>query len=82
MQAGFFLTPVMYSMDTLKGIPQSWILKYNPMAEILDSMRYVLINRYAPIVNDLAYATVIALILVVLGWLIFSRLEPRFGEEV
>jgi lipopolysaccharide transport system permease protein len=82
MQAGFFLTPIMYSMDTLKGIPQSWILKLNPMADILDSMRYVLINRNAPLVNDLAYAAMAALALVVIGWLIFSRLEPRFGEEV
>ena len=82
MQAGFFLTPVMYSMDTLKGIPQSWILKFNPMADILDSLRYVLINRYAPLANDLAYTAMIAILMIVVGWLIFSRLEPRFGEEV
>ena len=82
MQAGFFLTPVMYSMDTLKGIPQAWVLKYNPMTAILDSIRYVLINRQAPILNDMVYATVFAGIVIVVGWLVFRKLEPRFGEEV
>lgn len=82
IQAGFFLTPVMYSMDTLKGIPQSWVLNLNPIAAILDSLRYVLIGRNAPIFNDLVYASVFGLIMIALGWIIFSRLEPRFGEEV
>jgi lipopolysaccharide transport system permease protein len=82
MQAGFFLTPVMYSMDIFKGFSYSWILQFNPMAAILDSLRYVLIDRPVPILNEMAYATIIALIAIVAGWLIFIKLEPRFGEEV
>jgi lipopolysaccharide transport system permease protein len=82
MQTGFFLTPVMYSMDIFKGFSYSWILQFNPMAAILDSLRYVLIDRPVPILNEMAYATIIALIAIVAGWLIFIKLEPRFGEEV
>lgn len=82
MQAGWFLTPVMYSLDLFKGISYSWILQYNPMAGILDSMRYALIGKPAPLLNDMVYATIIALIALSIGWFIFCRLEPRFGEEV
>jgi len=82
MQAGFFLTPVMYSLDIFKGIPYVGVLQYNPMTAILDSLRFVLIDRPAPLVNYLGYAGTIALVMMVAGWLVFNRLEPRFGEEV
>jgi lipopolysaccharide transport system permease protein len=82
MQAGFFLTPIMYSLDTLKGVPFAWALAYNPMGNILDGFRYVLIGRPTPLLNGLAYAALIALAMLAIGWLIFSKLEPRFGEEV
>jgi lipopolysaccharide transport system permease protein len=82
MQAGFFLTPVMYSMDIFKGFSYAWILQFNPMTAILNSMRYVLIDTPASILNDMAYATAFTIIVIVIGWLIFNRLEPRFGEEV
>ena len=82
MQAGFFLTPVMYSMDTFKGIPESWVLKYNPMGAVLDSLRYILMSRPAPILTDLGYAGILAIVIITAGWRIFNKLEPRFGEEV
>lgn len=82
MQAGFFLTPIMYSMDILKGVPMAWVLQFNPMTAILDSTRFTLINTPAAIYGDVVYAAAFALIMLVAGWLIFYRLEPRFGEEV
>lgn len=82
MQAGFFLTPVMYSMDIFKGFSYAWVLQLNPMSAILDSLRYALINRQVPILNEMVYAAIIAIIAIAVGWLIFSKLEPRFGEEV
>jgi lipopolysaccharide transport system permease protein len=82
MQAGFFLTPIMYSLETLKGIPFAWALAYNPMGNILDALRCVLIGRPAPLLTDLAYAALAAVAVLAVGWIIFSKLEPRFGEEV
>jgi lipopolysaccharide transport system permease protein len=82
MQAGFFLTPVMYSMDIFKGFSYAWVLQLNPMSAILNSLRYALINRPVPILYEMAYAVAFSAVVIVLGWLVFSRLEPRFGEEV
>jgi lipopolysaccharide transport system permease protein len=88
MQAGFFLTPIMYSRNIFDNIPYvGEVLKYNPMAAILDSLRYVLINRSAPafgaqILDYLGYAIAVAMVAIAVGWLVFARLEPRFGEEV
>jgi lipopolysaccharide transport system permease protein len=88
MQAGFFLTPIMYFRNIFDNIPYvGEVLKYNPMAAILDSLRYVLINQYAPqfygrILDYTGYAIMFAAALMVAGWFVFNRLEPRFGEEV
>lgn len=88
MQAGFFLTPIMYSRGIFDSIPYAGeVLKYNPMAAILDSLRYVLINRsaplfYAQILNYMEYAAIVAIVMIAAGWLVFNKLEPRFGEEV
>jgi lipopolysaccharide transport system permease protein len=88
MQAGFFLTPIMYSRSIFDSMPYvGEVLKYNPMAAILDSLRYVLINRsapqfYAQILDYMGYAAIVAIVAIVAGWLVFNRLEPRFGEEV
>jgi lipopolysaccharide transport system permease protein len=86
MQAGFFLTPVMYSMSTFQGIRDSWVLNYNPMAAVLNSLRNVLIIKPAPsletVITSIGYAAIFALVLIAVGWLVFNRLEPKFGEEV
>jgi lipopolysaccharide transport system permease protein len=82
MQAGFFLTPVMYSMELFKGFRFAWVMNYNPMAAILDTFRYAFISRQVPVVIELGYVTVIAIIAIGVGWFIFNKLEPRFGEEV
>jgi lipopolysaccharide transport system permease protein len=88
MQAGFFLTPIMYSRNIFDSMPYvGEVLKYNPMAAILDSLRYVLINKsaplfYAQVLDYMGYAAIVAIVAVVAGWLVFNRLEPRFGEEV
>ena len=86
MQAGFFLTPIMYSMSMFQGYGDAWVLNYNPMAGILNALRDVLIIYPVPavatIAGSLAYPALTALVLVIIGWLLFNRLEPRFGEEV
>jgi lipopolysaccharide transport system permease protein len=82
MQAGFFLTPVMYSMELFRGFGFAWVLNFNPMTAILDSLRYIFIGRQTPLVIYLGYAAAMAVIMLVIGWLIFNKLEPRFGEEV
>jgi lipopolysaccharide transport system permease protein len=82
MQAGFFLTPIMYSMDLFSGFKFAWVLSLNPMTAVLDSLRYALIGRQVPILFDLCYVSALAIILIIAGWLVFNRLEPRFGEEV
>lgn len=82
MQVGFFLTPIMYSMSIFDGKSYLSALMLNPMGKILDMMRSTLIYDKLPIIADVAYVSIIAIVLLIVGILVFRKLEPTFAEEV
>lgn len=91
VQAWFFLTPVFYPINIVPqekyilGITfnaQLWLRRLNPMASIIASYRDLL-YRGAPTGLDFLLRTAItALIVLVVGYLVFLRYSHRFGEEV
>jgi lipopolysaccharide transport system permease protein len=91
MLAWFFLTPVFYPIEkvpqaaSLLGITfdaRLWLRRLNPMASIIASYRDLL-YRGAPTGLDFLLRTAVtALLVLVVGYLVFLRYSPRFGEEV
>jgi len=91
MMAWFFVTPVFYPITqvpleaTVFGITfdaQLWLRRLNPMASIIASYRDLL-YRGAPTGLDFLLRTAAtALITLVVGYVVFLRYSPRFGEEV
>jgi lipopolysaccharide transport system permease protein len=91
LQAWFFLTPVIYPISTVPqqltvlGITlnaQLWLRRLNPMASIVASYRDLLYWGMPTGFDFFARTAVTALIVLVLGYLLFLRWCPRFGEEV
>jgi lipopolysaccharide transport system permease protein len=89
--AAFFLTPVFYPIhavpqeSTVLGItlnPQLWLRRLNPMASIIASYRDLLYRGAPTGVDFLLRTAATALVVLVLGYVIFLRYCPRFGEEV
>jgi lipopolysaccharide transport system permease protein len=81
LQIGFFATPVMYPLSVF---PSSLlkILSYNPLAQIIFIARDITLYSKAPNTASLAFVIVIAFVILAIGYAIFSRLEPRFAEEL
>jgi lipopolysaccharide transport system permease protein len=91
MQAWFFLTPVFYSIKTLPesaeilGLTiniQLWVRRLNPMASLVASYRDILYWGAPTGLDFLIRTTVTCLVVLVIGYLIFLRFSPSFGEEV
>jgi ABC-type polysaccharide/polyol phosphate export permease len=95
--AWFFLTPVFYSLEmfgptvTLMGVtfdPAQVMRWINPMASIIDGYRTVLWGTYGsagPVGMNAAYLLrtfVTSVIVLVVGYAVFVRLNPLFGEKL
>ena len=81
LQAGFFLTPIIYNISL---IPQRYLSPYllNPMTRIIEAVRKILYYNTLPTLGDFAIPIVGGLFLCVIGYQVFCKLEPRFAEVV
>lgn len=78
---GFYATPIVYLSNML---PESfqWVMKVNPMAVLVESYRAILYYHKMPDFLILGIWIVISIILLILGYLIFKKLEKSFVEEL
>ena len=79
VQAGIFLTPVGYPLDAAGSFAK--VLAFNPVSGVIEGWRWSLLG-IAPdgfaIGVGLAETVVVAL----LGWYVFGRMETRFSDYV
>jgi len=86
----FFLTPIVYSLDTIPatrlflGIPvHDLVLGINPISTLIIAFRDILYTpEVIPSLSLMASATAISLITFVVGYLVFRRSSARFAEAV
>jgi ABC-type polysaccharide/polyol phosphate export permease len=86
LMSWFFVTPVIYSAEQVVGNPTlpSWVAPVffaNPMAALLAWYRHAFLGDPLPPVA-LWPGLLGAVAVFVLGALLFSRLEPRFADEL
>ena len=81
LQLLFYATPIVYSIDT---IPEGfrWILKWNPMTYIIEGYRAIFYNQTMPDLKALGILGVISIVILIVGYLLFSKLQKRFAEEL
>jgi len=76
-----FLTPVMYSIDT---VPEKLrpIFNLNPMTPVIVAYRDILYYKQVPQLGTLLHGIIFGLILLLVGWIVFERLQRHFAEEL
>lgn len=77
----FYGTPIIYSLDMF---PQKmkWLLYLNPMAHIIEGYRSILYYLRWPSFVEMSLVAIFSLIVMIIGYLIFRKLEKGFAEEV
>ena len=76
----FYATPILYSTDLFGS--KAWILKLNPMTTIINSYRDILYNKNIPNLTMLLIILIGSLLLLLIGIVVFRKLEKGFAEEV
>jgi lipopolysaccharide transport system permease protein len=76
-----FATPVAYQLSDVPADGQ-WLLELNPLTGLLEGMRWSLIGTQRPSIGLAVYSSVCALVALVLGTVIFSRMERQFADVI
>ena len=81
LQLLFYATPIVYSIDT---IPEGfrWILKWNPMTYIIEGYRAIFYNQTMPDLKALGILGIISIVILIVGYLLFNKLQKHFAEEL
>jgi ABC-type polysaccharide/polyol phosphate export permease len=80
VQAGIFLTPVGYPLSAVPG-SFAKVLALNPVSGVIEAWRWSLLG-IAPDGFAVAVALLATLVVTLLGWYVFGRMETRFSDYV
>ena len=81
LQVGFYATPIIYPVSLISE-NYSILLVVNPMTQILQVFRDILLYAQMPPMTAIVLSLVYSIGFFVLGWFTFKHFEPRFAEEI
>ena len=76
-----YVTPVMYPIELIPP-HYRFIMSLNPMAVIINAYRQVILSGKDPNLNSLSIAAGTSLVIFVLGFVVFKKLEGQFADYV
>lgn len=81
LQLLFYATPIVYASDV---IPENfkWILNINPMTYVIDGYRAIFYYQQQPNLLVLGLTLLGSIVLCVIAYIIFNKLQKRFAEEL
>lgn len=81
MQLLFYATPIVYSIN---NVPEGfqWLLKLNPMSYLIEAYRAIFYDKITPNFKTLGIALMMGIILCIIGYALFRKLEKGFAEEL
>lgn len=80
-----FLTPVMYPQSQVEDVLPDTLLKIwnlNPMTPVINAYRDILYYKTAPQLETLAAAVGLGVLVLVIGEVVFVKLQKGFAEEL
>jgi len=81
MMIWMYLTPILYDSSFIKS---SWynLFKLNPMVPVITGYREILLFHRFPDITSLLYVLAFGLFISTVGYVAYSTLQRRFGEEL
>lgn len=84
IQLMMYLTTVIYPLSTVeKKYPKyAWLVEYNPLTSIIEAFRYGFLGKGTFTMVSLGITTVTTIIILLVGIIIFNRVERTFVDTV
>jgi ABC-type polysaccharide/polyol phosphate export permease len=81
LQAGFYLTPIMYPDTTLPARFQKYLF-FNPMYDVVKVFRTPIYDGHIPSWYALSYAIGAAFVVLLIGWWFFTRKADQIAYRI
>ncbi len=89
LQAGFYLTPILYPLSRITNISFQKLIIINPMAQTIQSARYILVTKQTTTSRDLYQGDwrhyipyMIVVIVFIIGVMYFRKSSKYFAENI
>lgn len=81
MMAWIYLTPVFFEMNI---VPDKFvaIFNINPMTPVIVAYQQILYYKQIPEMRNLLHATFLGVVVLIIGYLVFDKIQKRFVEEL
>jgi lipopolysaccharide transport system permease protein len=80
LQAGFFLSPIIYSLDMFPENIKN-ILLLNPLVHIFNILHDLALNNSLPDINSIMYVVVTTGVIFLIGYTVFRKKEKTIVER-
>lgn len=82
VQLAMYITPIAYPMSFLQDKAYGWIIRINPLSPIVEAFRYALFGRGMFAALDLVYSGIWMAFLLLVGLVLFNKVEKSFMDTV
>jgi lipopolysaccharide transport system permease protein len=84
IQLFMYATPIVYPLSLAKEKlgAYSWIATTNPMTSIIETMKFAFLGEGIFSWHNLAYSLIFSIVLLLLGIIVFNRVEKTFMDTV
>jgi ABC-type polysaccharide/polyol phosphate export permease len=81
LQVWMYASPIVYPISL---VPKKYVGLYmlNPMSPLIDGIRKTVLEGQAPMWNYVGISAVVSIVILILGYRNFKRLEPAFAETI
>lgn len=81
LSMAFYVTPILYTPDIFPK-KLAWVLKLNPMSYLVNAYRSIFFYQKMPDFVGLGVVSIFSILLFIVGYFIFEKLQKGFAEEV
>ena len=81
VQLWMYATPIIYPVSSVPDQLQ-FIVKYNPVAPLIEAFKYGLVGAGQVSWSGLTYSLIFTVVLLILGMLVFNKVEQSFMDTV
>ncbi len=81
VQLWMYVTPIIYPLSSINGVYKKVIL-LNPMTSIIETFRFILLGSGTVNFNQLLYSFIFMIVTLILGILLFNKIEQSFMDTV